>query len=88
MLGDGLRPIFCCGETLNDRNEDLHFKTIMQQISSVLFSLDANDFSKVVIAYEPIWAIGTGLTATKEQAQDMHAFIRKIISQHFGDNVA
>ena len=88
VLGDGLRPIFCCGETLNDRNEDLHFKTIMQQISSVLFSLDANDFSKVVIAYEPVWAIGTGKTATKEQAQDMHAFIRKIISQHFGDNVA
>ena len=55
----------------------------MQQISSVLFSLDANDFSKVVIAYEPVWAIGTGKTATKEQAQDMHAFIRKIISQHF-----
>ena len=49
----------------------------MQQISSVLFSLDANDFSKVVIAYEPVWAIGTGKTATKEQAQDMHAFIRK-----------
>ena len=60
----------------------------MQQISSVLFSLDANDFSKVVIAYEPVWAIGTGKTATKEQAQDMHAFIRKIIAQHFGDNVA
>ena len=85
VLGDGLRPIFCCGETLNDRNEDLHFKTIMQQISSVLFSLDANDFSKVVIAYEPVWAIGTGLTATTDQAQNVHAFIRKLMAEKYGE---
>ena len=84
VLDSALIPIFCCGETLAERESGKHFEVIKNQISNVLFQLNATDFSKVVIAYEPVWAIGTGVTASSEQAQEIHQFIRKTISEKFG----
>ena len=75
-LLNNLTPIFCCGEKLEEREKDNHFNIVKDQISEALFSLSPNEFSKIIIAYEPVWAIGTGVTASKEQAQEMHAFIR------------
>jgi triosephosphate isomerase len=76
-LANSLTPIFCCGEKLNERESNNHFKVVEQQVSESLFGLTAEQMLKVVIAYEPVWAIGTGKTATAEQAQEMHAFIRQ-----------
>lgn len=87
-LQKGLTPIFCCGESLDIRESKTHVKYVTEQLSNSLFHLSADDFSKVVIAYEPIWAIGTGLTASPEQAQEMHAALRKFIKQHYGNDVA
>lgn len=83
-----LIPIFCIGETLDERNTGSYYEVLKRQLTKGLFSLTESDFSKVVIAYEPIWAIGTGLTATPEQAQDIHAFIRSEIEANYGFNVA
>ncbi len=83
-LKHGLSPIFCCGEKLEIREKNEHFNLVKEQIESSLFHLDAEAFSKVVIAYEPVWAIGTGVTASPEQAQEMHAFIRKLIAEKYG----
>jgi len=79
-----LVPIFCCGEVLAERNQGKHFEIVRKQLEIALFDLDAEDFRRVVIAYEPVWAIGTGVNATPEQAQEMHAFIRKLIANRFG----
>jgi triosephosphate isomerase (TIM) len=79
-----LVPIFCCGEVLNERETDIHFNVVKQQLMESILTLSENDFSKVVIAYEPVWAIGTGKTATAAQAQEMHMFIRKCIAEKFG----
>jgi triosephosphate isomerase len=87
-LSQGLKVIYCCGETLKERNSNHHFDLVSQQISEALFHLDANTFSKVVIAYEPVWAIGTGETATSAQAQEMHAFLRSFIANKYGRSVA
>ena len=87
-LSNGLTPIFCCGEKLEERDFGSFFTIVQFQIQEVLFSLSMEEMSKVVIAYEPVWAIGTGRTATPEQAQDMHAFIRDIIAKHFGKELA
>src|SRR6185503_19785461 len=78
-LANGLKPIFCIGETLEERNSEVHFNVLNDQLAEGLFHLDDEQFSKIVIAYEPVWAIGTGLTATSDQAQEIHAFIRKEI---------
>lgn len=83
-----LIPIFCIGETLDERNTGSYYEVLKRQLTKGLFSLTESDFSKVVIAYEPIWAIGTGLTATPEQAQDIHAFIRSEIEAKYGFNIA
>ena len=88
VIRNQMIPIFCCGEMLEQREKGEHFKVIEDQISEVLYNLNENDFLKVVIAYEPVWAIGTGVTASKEQAQEMHAFIRNIVKNKFGENVA
>jgi triosephosphate isomerase len=72
-----LTPIFCCGEPLEIRENGTHETLVKQQVGESLFHLSAEDLKKVVIAYEPVWAIGTGKTATSQQAQDMHAVIRK-----------
>lgn len=87
-LAHNLTPIFCVGEVLAEREADKHFDVVKTQLENALFALTAEDFGKVVIAYEPVWAIGTGKTATSEQAQEMHAYIRKTIVAKYGEKVA
>ncbi len=87
-LKHGLIPIFCCGEPLEIREKGEHEKLVKQQVEESLFHLDAASVQKVVIAYEPVWAIGTGKTATSQQAQDMHLVIRKHVATKFGQSVA
>lgn len=88
VLKQGLTPIYCCGETLEEREAGKHFEVLRTQVSEGLFHLEATDFSKVVIAYEPVWAIGTGKTATTAQAQEVHAFIRSLIAEKYNATVA
>lgn len=83
-LEAGLNVIFCCGETLDERNSGLHFNTVKKQLEESLFQISSADLSKVVIAYEPVWAIGTGVTASNDQAQEMHAYIRTLVGDNFG----
>ena len=78
-LENGLCPIFCIGEVLEERENGTYFDVIKAQIVESLFDLSAEDFGKIVLAYEPVWAIGTGKTATADQAQEIHAFIRGLI---------
>ena len=85
---NGLKVIYCVGEKLKDRTFSHHFDVVSQQISEVLFSLSPEQMANVVVAYEPVWAIGTGETATAEQAQEIHAFIRKTLAAKFGAKVA
>jgi triosephosphate isomerase (TIM) len=87
-LKNDLYPIFCCGEVLDERESERHFEVVKQQIEEGLFDLSAEDFGKVVIAYEPVWAIGTGKVATSAQAQEMHKYIRDLISTKYGSAVA
>lgn len=87
-LANELTPIFCIGETLDERNNGNFFEILKGQLENGVFDLSAEDFAKIVIAYEPVWAIGTGLTATAEQAQEVHEFIRAEIAAKFGDVVA
>ncbi|HMI05578.1 MAG TPA: triose-phosphate isomerase [Pedobacter sp.] len=87
-LQNGLTPIFCIGETLDERNNGSYFEVLKSQLEEGVFGLPAEDFGKIVIAYEPVWAIGTGLTATSEQAQEVHAFIRKEIAGKYDSAVA
>jgi triosephosphate isomerase len=87
-LDKGIRVMFCFGEELEDRKSGNHFKVVESQLKNALFSLDASSWSKIVLAYEPVWAIGTGETASPEQAQEMHAFIRKTISDAFNSAIA
>lgn len=87
-LANGLSPIFCIGETKDEREKNIHFDVVKRQTVDALFNLSPDEFSKIVIAYEPVWAIGTGLTATSDQAQEMHAFIRKTIAEKYGKDVA
>lgn len=84
----GLIPIYCCGETLDERKADKQKEIVQKQIQEGLFHLSAKEFGKIVIAYEPVWAIGTGLTATSAQAQEMHEFIRNIITSKYGKAVS
>ena len=88
VLAQGLKPIFCCGEPLEIRNAGSQQVYVTQQITNGLFHLSVEQFSQIVIAYEPIWAIGTGLTASKEQAQEMHKTIRNHIASKYGSEVA
>lgn len=87
LLND-ITPIFCCGEKLEERENNKHFEVIKNQISNVLFHLNENDFQKIIIAYEPVWAIGTGKTATAEQAQEIHFFIRSLIGKKYSNETA
>ena len=87
-LAHGLIPLFCVGETLDERNNGNFFEILKGQLENGVFGLDEADFAKVVIAYEPVWAIGTGLTATAEQAQEVHAFIRSELVYRYGEEVA
>jgi len=87
-LKHDLVPIYCCGEVLTEREADKHFEVVENQLSHALFHLNEEQFAKVVVAYEPVWAIGTGRTASPEQAQEMHAFIRKVLTGKFGAELA
>lgn len=86
-LENDLIPIFCVGEVLEQREDGSYNDVVKSQVEA-LFSLSAEDFGKIVIAYEPVWAIGTGKTATAEQAQDMHAHIRRVIEEKYGKDLA
>jgi triosephosphate isomerase len=87
-LENNLIPIFCCGEPLEIREEGTHFGYVCQQLTESLFHLSDEQFAKIVIAYEPIWAIGTGKTATSHQAQEMHAKLRAHLAGKFGQQAA
>ena len=87
-LKNGLKVIFCVGEVLEEREQGVYFDVVKAQIESSLFNLTADEFAHIVLAYEPVWAIGTGKTATPAQAQEMHAFIRKTVAGKYGAEVA
>jgi triosephosphate isomerase len=87
-LANDMRVIFCFGEVLADRKSGNHEAVVGSQIKNALFHLEADAFKHIVLAYEPVWAIGTGETASPEQAQDMHAFIRKTLADKYGKTVA
>lgn len=87
-LASQLLPVFCCGEPLVVREDNRHFDLVKMQLEEALFHLPPEAITKVVIAYEPVWAIGTGKTATPAQAQEMHAFIRRQLADKYGNQVA
>ncbi|QCX00885.1 triose-phosphate isomerase [Aggregatimonas sangjinii] len=87
-LGKNIRVMFCFGEELEQRKSGDHFNLVESQLRNALFSLNASDWSNIVLAYEPVWAIGTGETASPEQAQEMHAFIRKTITEAYDAEIA
>jgi len=87
-LLNNLSPIFCIGENSEERNENIHLEAVRKQIKEGLFHLSAADFSRVIIAYEPVWAIGTGLTATSHQAQGVQNFIRTEINKKYGKEIS
>lgn len=88
VVGNNLIPIFCLGESLAERKENLFFKVAETQLNESLFHLNSEDITKVIIAYEPVWAIGTGLNATPQQAQEMHRHIRKVVENKYGTIIA
>ncbi|MDR1810375.1 MAG: triose-phosphate isomerase [Prevotella sp.] len=87
-LANGLAPIFCIGEVLAERNAGKQNEVVKSQIENALFNLSAEEFGKIILAYEPVWAIGTGVTATPAQAQEMHAFIRRTLAAKYGKDIA
>jgi len=87
-LSNDIRVIFCFGEELEDRKKGNHFSVVESQLKNALFHLDHSAWNNIVLAYEPVWAIGTGETASPEQAQEMHAFIRQTIAASYGDAIA
>jgi triosephosphate isomerase len=87
-IDQDLIPIFCCGEQLSERKSCKHFDTVKKQLDESVFKFDEIQFRKLVIAYEPVWAIGTGVNATPEQAQEMHKFIRELIKKQYDEHTA
>lgn len=87
-LQAGLLPIVCVGERLEERKSDKTFEVVHEQVHGALEDLSADDLESIIIAYEPVWAIGTGVNASPKQAQEVHAYIRKIIADNFGKNAA
>jgi triosephosphate isomerase len=87
-VSSGLNVIFCCGEVKEEREKGNYFDVVKRQLQNGLFTLPPADMAKTVIAYEPVWAIGTGLTASPEQAQEMHQYIRKLVRDKYGDEIA
>lgn len=88
LLENNIQPIFCCGEVIEEREADKHFEIVEAQINNSLFHLREDEILNLVLAYEPVWAIGTGKTATTDQAQEMHAFIRSLLAKKYGNDVA
>ena len=87
-LENDLIPIFCIGEKLEEREAGKQFEVVENQLKNTILSLSVDDVKKLVIAYEPVWAIGTGKTATPDQAQEIHAHIRKLLADKFGTDIA
>ncbi len=87
-LKNNLSVVFCFGEELEQRKSESHFEVVKSQIQHVLFDVAASDWRKIILAYEPVWAIGTGETASPMQAQEMHAYIRSLIKESYGADVA
>ena len=87
-LANNLTPIFCIGEVLEEREAERHFDVVKSQIEESLFDLSAEDFSKIVLAYEPVWAIGTGVTATADQADEGNGYVRAAIAEVYGEDAA
>lgn len=87
-LSNGLDVIYCCGETQEIRNAGNYLQYVIDQIKTAIFDMDANLMSRITIAYEPIWAIGTGNVASPDQAQEMHAAIRQAVANHYGEEIA
>ena len=88
VLKNGVVPIYCCGEVLAERQAEKHFDVVHSQISEALFHLGKEAIGEVIIAYEPVWAIGSGVTASSAQAQEMHAFIRSLLTEKYGSDVS
>ncbi|MDO5036120.1 MAG: triose-phosphate isomerase [Porphyromonas sp.] len=87
-LANELKPIFCIGEVLEEREAGKHFEVVERQVREALFGLSKEDFGKIALAYEPVWAIGTGKTATSAEAQEIHEHIRKVVAEKYGAEVA
>lgn len=87
-LENGLKPIFCIGEHIDERKQEKQFDVVNKQLSEGLFELNGEEFGEIIIAYEPVWAIGTGETATPGQAQEMHKYIRKLITEAYNQEIA
>lgn len=87
-INNNLTPVFCIGENLEERNNNKHLESVSKQLKESLFQLSANDFAKIIIAYEPVWAIGTGVTASVHQAQGMHNHIRAEINKKYGKEIS
>ena len=87
-LANGLTPIFCIGEVLEERNQGIQNQVVYEQLAGSLYDLSAEDFSKIILAYEPVWAIGTGVTATAEQADEGNGYVRAAVAEMFGAEVA
>lgn len=87
-IEEGFEVIFCFGEQLEDREGENHFNVVKKQLTEALFGLAPEAYEKIILAYEPVWAIGTGKTASADQAQEMHAFIRKTLAEKYTDSVA
>jgi triosephosphate isomerase len=88
VLKNGMAPIFCIGETLEQRNNKTYFEVIKEQLTEASFHLQGAEYSKMILAYEPVWAIGTGLTASPEQAQEIHSFIRSLLANKYDQDLA
>ena len=88
LLSHQITPIYCCGETLDERESDNHFGVVENQLEEGLFHLSEQGILSCVIAYEPVWAIGTGKTASSDQAQEMHAHIRQLVAGHYGEDIS
>ncbi len=88
LLDNGIVPIICVGEMLNERYAQKHFEVVETQVKAAISVVEQNQADRIMIAYEPVWAIGTGQTATSEQAQEMHSFIRQLLGQKFGTTAA
>ena len=88
ILEEDMETIFCFGEELEDRKSDRHFEVVKSQLEKGIFHISGEQWKDVILAYEPVWAIGTGETASPEQAQEMHAFIRNLISEKYGQGIA
>jgi triosephosphate isomerase len=87
-INSGLKVIFCCGEVKEERESGKHFLIVRRQLEEGLFNLTEEQMDSIIVAYEPVWAIGTGLTASPDQAQEMHKYIRDLVKEKYGNNCA